>query len=145
MSINTEEFYSVLASRMEASVIREILKLVQNPEVISLAGGMPDPKTFPVEDIKEITQKVLSKNIARALQYSSTEGLPELRKCILEHLAKDGNNGELENIIISSGSQQGLDLVGKTFLSPKNLPGLKTKVKKLSSYILFPIFKILQE
>ena len=82
MSINTEEFYSVLASRMEASAIREILKLVQNPEVISLAGGMPDPKTFPIEDIKEITHKVLSKNSARALQYSSTEGLPELRKCI---------------------------------------------------------------
>jgi 2-aminoadipate transaminase len=82
---------------------------------------MPDPKTFPVEDIKEITQDVLSKNSARALQYSSTEGLPELRKCILDHLAKDGNNGELENIIISSGSQQGLDLVGKTFLSPGDI------------------------
>jgi len=121
MSINTEEFYSVLASRMEASAIREILKLVQNPEVISLAGGMPDPVTFPVEDIKKITQKVLDKNSARALQYSSTEGLPELRKYILEHLAKDGNNGKLENIIISSGSQQGLDLIGKTFLSPGDI------------------------
>ncbi|MGB6607840.1 MAG: PLP-dependent aminotransferase family protein [Atribacterota bacterium] len=130
MSINTEEFYSVLASRMEASAIREILKLVQNPEVISLAGGMPDPKTFPVEDIKKITQKVLSKNSARALQYSSTEGSPELRKCILEHLAKDGNNGELENIIISSGSQQGLDLVGKTFLSPGDVA-----IVELPSYL----------
>ena len=186
MSINTEEFYSILASKMEGSAIREILKLVQNPEVISLAGGMPDPATFPVEDIKKITQKVLSKNSARALQYSTTEGLPELRKCILDHLAKDGNNGELENIIISSGSQQGLDLVGKVFLNPgdiaivelpsylaalnafhsyggelagipmddegmqmdileEKLTSLKTKVKKLSSYILFPIFKILQE
>jgi 2-aminoadipate transaminase len=130
MSINTEEFYSVLASRMEASAIREILKLVQNPEVISLAGGMPDPKTFPVEDIKKITQDVLSKKSAQALQYSSTEGLPELRKCILEHLAKDGNNGELENIIISSGSQQGLDLVGKTFLSPGDVA-----IVELPSYL----------
>src|SRR5665648_5926 len=130
MSINTEEFYSVLASKMEASAIREILKLVQNPEVISLAGGMPDPKTFPVEDIKKITQKVLSKKSAQALQYSSTEGLPELRKCILEHLAKDGNNGELENIIISSGSQQGLDLVGKTFLSPGDVA-----IVELPSYL----------
>jgi len=130
MSINTEEFYSVLASRMEASAIREILKLVQNPKVISLAGGMPDPKTFPVEDIKEITQDILSKNSARALQYSSTEGLPELRKCILEHLAKGGNNGELENIIISSGSQQGLDLVGKTFLSPGDIA-----IVELPSYL----------
>src|SRR5665648_980564 len=130
MSINTEEFYSVLASKMEASAIREILKLVQKPEVISLAGGMPDPKTFPVEDIKKITQKVLSKKSAQALQYSSTEGLPELRKCILEHLAKDGNNGELENIIISSGSQQGLDLVGKTFLSPGDVA-----IVELPSYL----------
>jgi 2-aminoadipate transaminase len=121
MSINTEEFYSILASRMKGSAIREILKLVQNPQVISLAGGMPDPATFPVEEIKEITQEVLTKNSAQALQYSTTEGLPALRKCILDYLAKDGNNGELENIIISSGSQQGLDLVGKVFLSPGDI------------------------
>ena len=130
MPINSEEFYSVLASKMEGSAIREILKLVQNPEVISLAGGMPDPATFPVEDIKKITQKVLSKNSARALQYSTTEGLPELRKCILDHLAKDGNNGELENIIISSGSQQGLDLVGKAFLNPGDIA-----IVELPSYL----------
>ena len=130
MSINTEEFYSILASRMEGSAIREILKLVQNPEVISLAGGMPDPATFPVEDIKKITQNVLSKNSARALQYSSIEGLPELRKCILVDLAKDGNNGELENIIISSGSQQGLDLLGKVFLSPGDIA-----IVELPSYL----------
>jgi len=130
VSINTEEFYSILASKMEGSAIREILKLVQNPEVISLAGGMPDPATFPVEDIKKITQKVLSKNSARALQYSSTEGLPELRKCILDHLAKDGNDGELENIIISSGSQQGLDLLGKVFLSPGDIT-----IVELPSYL----------
>ena len=66
MPINSEEFYSDLASKMEASAIREILKLVQNPEVISLAGGLPDPATFPVEDIKKITQKVLDINSPRA-------------------------------------------------------------------------------
>jgi len=130
MPINTEEFYSILASRMKASAIREILKLVQNPEVISLAGGMPDPITFPVEEIKEISQNIFTKKSAQALQYSSTEGLPELRRCILDHLAKDGNNGELENIIISSGSQQGLDLVGKTFLSPGDVA-----IVELPSYL----------
>lgn len=130
MPINTEEFYSILASRMKASAIREILKLVQNPEVISLAGGMPDPITFPVEEIKEISQNIFNKKSAQALQYSSTEGLPELRRCILDHLAKDGNNGELENIIISSGSQQGLDLVGKTFLSPGDVA-----IVELPSYL----------
>jgi len=130
VSINTEEFYSVLASKMEASAIREILKLVQNPEVISLAGGMPDPKTFPVEEIKEISRNIFVKKSAQALQYSSTEGLPELRKCILDSLAKDGNNGELENIIISSGSQQGLDLIGKAFLSPGDIA-----IVELPSYL----------
>ncbi|HCL89951.1 MAG TPA: aminotransferase [Candidatus Atribacteria bacterium] len=130
MSINTKEFYSILASKMEASAIREILKLVQNPEVISLAGGMPDPITFPVEEIKEISQNIFNKKSAQALQYSNTEGLPELRRCILDHLAKDGNNGELENIIISSGSQQGLDLVGKTFLSPGDVA-----IVELPSYL----------
>lgn len=130
MSINTEEFYSILASKMKASAIREILKLVQNPKVISLAGGMPDPITFPVEDLKIITQKVLNKNSSRALQYSSTEGLPELRKCILDHLAKDGNHGKLENIIISSGSQQGLDLLGKVFLNPGDIA-----IVELPSYL----------
>jgi len=130
MPINTEEFYSILASKMKASAIREILKLVQNPEVISLAGGMPDPITFPVEEIKKISQNIFNKKSAQALQYSSTEGLPELRRCILDHLAKDGNNGELENIIISSGSQQGLDLVGKTFLSPGDVA-----IVELPSYL----------
>jgi 2-aminoadipate transaminase len=130
MSINTEEFYSVLASRMKASAIREILKLVQNPEVISLAGGMPDPATFPVEEIKEISQNIFATKSAQALQYSTTEGLPELRQCILDFLAKDGNNGELKNIIISSGSQQGLDLVGKTFLNPGDVA-----IVELPSYL----------
>jgi len=130
MAINNEEFYSVLASKMKASAIREILKLVQNPEVISLAGGMPDPATFPVEEIKEISQNIFTKKSAQALQYSSTEGLPELRQCILDYLAKDGNNGELENIIISSGSQQGLDLVGKTFLNPGDIA-----IVELPSYL----------
>jgi 2-aminoadipate transaminase len=130
MSINTKEFYSALASKMEASAIREILKLVQNPEIISLAGGMPDPATFPAEEIKEISQNIFTKKSAQALQYSSTEGLPELRKSILDHLAKDGNNGELENIIISSGSQQGLDLIGKVFLSPGDIA-----IVELPSYL----------
>ena len=130
MSIDTNDFYSDIAATMNASAIREILKLVQNPEVISLAGGMPDPETFPVEDIKEIVQKVLNENSARALQYSSTEGLPDLRKCILDFLAKDNISGELDNIIISSGSQQGLDLVGKAFLSPGDIA-----IVELPSYL----------
>lgn len=119
--INTEEFYSILASRMKASSIREILKIIQNSKVISLAGGMPDPATFPVEEIKEITQKILNQKSAQALQYSSTEGLKELREFLLNYLLSANRKVDLSNIIITSGSQQGLDLVSKVLLNPGDL------------------------
>ena len=130
MSINSAEFYSFLASQAEASAIREILKLVQKPEVISLAGGLPDPATFPVEEIRGIVNNILSNNSAQVLQYGTTEGLPGLRKSILEYLLTDGIKGNLENIIITSGSQQGLDLVGKVFLSPEDVA-----IVELPSYL----------
>lgn len=130
MSINTEEFYSVLASKMKASVIREILKLVQNPEVISLAGGMPDPATFPTEELNEVVKKILAKNSACALQYSSTEGLTELREFILNWLAEAKEKAGLDNIMITSGSQQGLDLVSKVLLNPGD-----TLIVELPSYL----------
>ena len=130
MSINTEEFYSVLASKMKASAIREILKLVQNPEVISLAGGMPDPATFPTEELNEVVKQILAKNSACALQYSSTEGLTELREFILSWLDEAREKAGLDNIMITSGSQQGLDLVSKALLNPGD-----TLIVELPSYL----------
>ena len=130
MFINTEDYFSILASKMNASAIRKASKLAQGLGILSLTSGSPDPDTFPGNDIKEIVQNILSTNSARALQYSSTEGLSELRKCILDHLAKDGNNGKLENIMISSGSQQGLDLIGKVFLNPGDIA-----IVELPSYL----------
>lgn len=121
MSINMEEFYSVLASRMKASTIREILKIIQRSNVISLAGGMPDPATFPAKEINQVTQQILTKNSARALQYSSTEGLPELRELILNWFSEDNKKVGLDNIVITSGSQQGLDLVSKVLLDPGDI------------------------
>lgn len=121
MSIISEEFYSVLASRMKASSIREILKIIQSSNVISLAGGMPDPATFPTEEINEVAKQILTKNSARALQYSSTEGLTELREFILNWLAEDNKKAGLDNIMITSGSQQGLDLVSKVLLDPVDI------------------------
>lgn len=121
MSIISEEFYSVLASRMKASSIREILKIIQSSNVISLAGGMPDPATFPTEEINEVAKQILAKNSARALQYSSTEGLTELREFILNWLAEDNKKAGLDNIMITSGSQQGLDLVSKVLLDPGDI------------------------
>lgn len=130
MSINTGEFYSILASKMEASAIREILKLVQNPEVISLAGGMPDPTTFPTEELNEVVKQILAKNSACALQYSSTEGLTELREFILNWLDEAKEEAGLDNIMITSGSQQGLDLVSKVLLDPGD-----TLIVELPSYL----------
>lgn len=130
MSINTGEFYSILASKMEASAIREILKLVQNPEVISLAGGMPDPATFPTEELNEVVKQILAKNSACALQYSSTEGLTELREFILNWLDEAKEKAGLDNIMITSGSQQGLDLVSKVLLNPGD-----TLIVELPSYL----------
>ncbi|MBA7620470.1 2-aminoadipate transaminase [subsurface metagenome] len=121
MSIISEEFYSVLASRMKASAIREILKIIQSSNVISLAGGMPDPATFPTEELNEVVKQILAKDSARALQYSSTEGLTELRKFILNWLAEDNKKAGLDNIMITSGSQQGLDLVSKVLLDPGDI------------------------
>lgn len=130
MSINTGEFYSILASKMEASAIREILKLVQNPEVISLAGGMPDPTTFPTEELNAVVKQILAKNSACALQYSSTEGLTELREFILNWLDEAKEKAGLDNIMITSGSQQGLDLVSKVLLNPGD-----TLIVELPSYL----------
>lgn len=121
MSINSEEFYSVLASRMKASAIREILKIIQRSNVISLAGGMPDPATFPTEELNEAAKKIFEKDSARALQYSSTEGLQELREFILNWLAEDNKKAGLDNIMITSGSQQGLDLMSKVLLDPGDI------------------------
>lgn len=130
MSINTKGFYSALALKMEASAIREILKLVKNPEVISLAGGMPDPATFPTEELNEVVKQILAKNSACALQYSSTEGLTELREFILNWLAEAKEKADLDNIMITSGSQQGLDLVSKVLLNPGD-----TLMVELPSYL----------
>jgi len=106
---------------MKASTIRETLKIIQRSNVISLAGGMPDPATFPIEELNEVVKQILAKNSARALQYSSTEGLPELREFLLNWLVEDNKKAELDNIMITSGSQQGLDLVSKVLLDPGDI------------------------
>jgi 2-aminoadipate transaminase len=111
-----DRFLSISGKSMKRSAIREILKLLQRPGMISFAGGLPAPETFPVEDLKEITLEVLEKNGAEALQYGTTEGDPHLRKVMAERYRKEGFNIDTENLIITTGSQQALDLIGKIFL-----------------------------
>ena len=105
-------------SALRASEIREILKVTQRPEIISFAGGLPAPETFPIEQIKEANRIVLEESGRKALQYSTTEGFDPLRKWIANRMNSTiGTSFEYDNILITHGSQQGLDLMGKIFLN----------------------------
>ena len=110
------------ASRMnllKGSAIRELLKLAGRPEVLSFAGGMPAPELFPVEQVMEASMAVLKESGRVALQYSSTEGFPRLRQQIADRmLAKNNIKTDADHILITSGSQQGLDFSARVFLNP---------------------------
>ena len=107
--------------RTKASVIRELLKITNKPEIISFAGGLPDPETFPAEALTDITADVLKKNSRMALQYGPTEGLPELKEQIIRFLREqEGIIAKPENLLITTASQQALDIVGKTFIDPSD-------------------------
>jgi len=104
-------------SEVKASEIRELLKLTQKPEVISFAGGLPAPETFPAEQLARATARVLAEAGAQALQYSTTEGYPPLREWVARHMnEKLATAVSPEQVLITSGSQQGLDFTGKVFL-----------------------------
>lgn len=104
---------------MKASDIREMLKLTQKPEVISFAGGLPAPELFPVEEMKLVLAKVMDEYGTVALQYGPTEGFEPLREKILDRMAKlKVDDLTIDNILITSGSQQGLDFMAKAFINP---------------------------
>lgn len=109
--------YAQRTQRMKSSTIRELLKLTEDPEVISFAGGLPAPDVFPVEEFSAACGHVLKEWGAQALQYGSTEGYLPLREMIARHTARYGISVAAENILITSGSQQALDLLGKVFIN----------------------------
>ncbi|MGA1821445.1 MAG: PLP-dependent aminotransferase family protein [Thermoplasmatota archaeon] len=116
-----EDLFSDRAKKMKASVIRELLKLTQKPEIISFAGGLPNPRAFPVEKIKEIMNDLIITEPERILQYGSTEGVPELREEIAARLkSKWGIECDKDNIIITVGSQEGLELLGRLFIGSES-------------------------
>jgi len=121
--IHFDQLYSDRAGKMRKSEIRELLKVTQDPEIISFAGGLPNPQSFPIQDLKSIVQTVLNNHGKVALQYGATQGINELRERLVERSIKEGMKGgvSLENIIITSGSQQALDAVGKIFLNPGDI------------------------
>lgn len=104
--------------RMGSSAIRELLKLTESPEIISFAGGLPAPDVFPTEEFKEACVRVLTDYGAQALQYSTTEGFLPLRELITRHTARYGISVTPDNVLITSGSQQALDLLGKILINP---------------------------
>lgn len=113
-----ESLYATRATRMRASEIRELLKLLDRPDVISFAGGIPDAALFPADAFKEAYAEILEgPESGRALQYGVSDGSLRLRKWIVGHMRELGIACEPENILVTSGSQQGLDYIGKLFLS----------------------------
>lgn len=103
-------------NKIPRSFVREILKVTDDEDMISFAGGLPNPQSFPVEAIKDATSKVLTQDGDKVLQYSTTEGYHRLREYIAERYQGQGLEVGVEDILITNGSQQCLDLVGKVFL-----------------------------
>lgn len=110
--------YAQRTQRMSSSAIRELLKLTEHPGIISFGGGLPAPEVFPVTQVAEATTRVLRDMGATALQYGTTEGYQPLREMIARHTARYGLDITPDNIMITSGSQQALDLLGKVFINP---------------------------
>src|SRR5258706_11296623 len=106
--------------RMQRSTIREILKITKRPEIISFAGGLPAPELFPLEAFRDSLNLALSNDGAAALQYDVTEGYPPLKEFLCEWLTQHGLPCTPAEMMLTNGSQQALDLVGKIFLNPND-------------------------
>jgi 2-aminoadipate transaminase len=106
---------------MGSSAIRELLKLTQRTDIISFAGGLPAPELFPVAEFQAATDRVLSGHGRKALQYSTTEGYEPLREYIVDKMAQYGIQATPENVLITSGSQQALDIIGKVLINAGDL------------------------
>ena len=104
------------AHKMNPSVIREILKITERPGIISFAGGLPSPDTFPVQAMREASERVLTLDGRAALQYAASEGLPQLREWVAHDLVKQGMQVSPDQVLITTGSQQGLDLIAKVLI-----------------------------
>ncbi|ABM93148.1 MULTISPECIES: aminotransferase-like domain-containing protein [Methylibium] len=112
--------------RMNPSAIREILKLAERPGVLSLAGGLPSPDGFPVEALREASARVLRDTPREALQYAASEGYGPLREWVAARLANDGVVVEPGQVLVTTGSQQGLDLVGKLLIDAGSAVAVET-------------------
>lgn len=116
MSMDWTSRYSLRTRRVRSSEIRELLKITEQPGVISFAGGLPSPDAFPLQRFEEACHKVIAEQSARSLQYGRTEGYEPLRDWIATNMSRYGVYARLDNVMITSGAQQALDLIGKLFI-----------------------------
>src|ERR687893_839333 len=103
---------------MKSSAMRDLMAVTARPEVISLAGGLPDTSTFPAEDFSALMTRVGVDDAARALQYGPTEGLDEVKECIVEVMEAEGMEVETDDLLVTTGGQQVIDLVCKALIDP---------------------------
>ena len=118
MPVDWQRLFAERAERMRVSDIREILKVTAQPDVISLAGGLPAPELFPIDEYRRAFEWVLETDGAHALQYGPSEGYAPLRAWLAERLSRSGIRCAADDVLITNGSQQALDLIGKIFLDP---------------------------
>ena len=134
-----EQLYSERVKRVRSSEIRELLEISQKPGVISFAGGLPNPKAFPIEDIKEIINKVLEEESIKALQYGATGGLADFREELVKYVKRFGIETKFDNLFITVGSQQALDLVGRVFIDEGDVVfvGLPTYLGAINAFLAY--------
>lgn len=139
MISDLQHIFSESAQNMKRSAIREILKLTQKPEVISFGGGLPSPESFPMEELKKITNELLEEDGPGALQYGATEGVMELREILVERYKKEGFEIDIDNLSITTSSQQGLYILGKIFLDKGDsiICGLPSYLGGISAFSTF--------
>ncbi|WP_017774311.1 PLP-dependent aminotransferase family protein [Paraburkholderia kururiensis] len=127
------------ARKLTSSAIREILKVTERPEVISFAGGLPSPATFPVQEMREASERILRDAPAAALQYSATEGYLPLREWVAARYSVGGVQIRPTQVLITTGSQQALDLLGKVLVCPQSpvLVETPTYLGALQSFSLY--------
>ncbi|RLF46111.1 MAG: aminotransferase [Thermoplasmata archaeon] len=139
LAMDTERLYSDRARKMRSSEIRELLELSQRPGVISFAGGLPNPNAFPVEEIREIVNRILDEEGGKALQYGPTAGLKEFREELVRYVGREGIKAKLENVFVTVGSQQALDLIGRVFINEGDviLVGLPTYLGAINAFLAY--------
>ncbi len=119
LKVDYTRFFSSETQYMKASEIRELLKLTEGKNVISLAGGLPDPSTFPREELAEIAKYVIEEYGSKALQYGPTKGVTLYRQALTDFLYRNRQiKADAEDIVVTTGSQQALDIIARTLINP---------------------------